>query len=78
MCPVSVGSLVAMAWVVGGSLVVFPLPGMWACFVGFCLLAPGCGVLLVLLVGLCWLCPYVGFCCCLSGSFLFGLLPLCP
>ena len=76
--PDSVGSLVAKAWVVGFLWMFFPVPGMWVCFCWFCLLAPGCGVLLVLLDGLCWLCPYVGYWCCLSGGFVFGLLPLCP
>ena len=52
----------------------FPVPGMWACY-WFCLLSPGCGVLLGCFVSsarmwvlgagglfgcLCWLCPYVG------------------
>ena len=55
----SVGwSLVDLAWVVGGSLVVFPVPGMWACFSWFLLACPG---LWGFACCLCWLCPYVGF-----------------
>ena len=53
----AVGSLGALAWTVGGSWFVFPVPGLWACFCWFCLLSPGCGVLLGCF---CWLCPFVG------------------
>ena len=55
--PDSVGSSVALARAVGGSWVVFPVPGMWACFL-FKFACPGLWVfLLSCLYGLC---PYVG------------------
>ena len=72
--PDAVGSFGALAWPVGGSWSVFPVLGMWACFVWFCLLSPGCGVIAWLV---CWLCPYVGVGFCFSG--LIGCLCwLCP
>ena len=55
-------------------------------FFGFFLLCPGCGLVVsicclpravgFLLGGFCWLCPYVGVGFCLSGVFVFGLMPL--
>ena len=56
--PYAVGSLGALAWPLGGSWFVFPVPGMWACCLvlfaypglwGFCLV-----VLLVVPVCGCW------------------------
>ena len=72
--PIAVGSLDALSWPLGGSWFVFPVLGMWGCFVWFCLFSPGYGVLLGCFV---WLCPYVGVGFCFSG--LIGCLSwLCP
>ena len=49
--PNAVGSLGALAWPLGGSWFVLPVPGMWACCFGFVLPTPGCGVLLGCFVG---------------------------
>ena len=63
--PNVVGSLGSLAWPLGDSWFVLPVPGMWACCFGFFFAYPG-------LWGFAWLCPYVGvgFCC----SVLFGCL----
>ena len=52
--PDSVGSLVPRPGLWGFLGCFFPVPRMWACLLVL-LLAPGCGVLLVLLNCLCWL-----------------------
>ena len=59
----AVGSLAALAWPLGCSWFVFPVPGMWACYL-VCLLTSGFGVSDCFF---CWLCPYVGVGFCFSG-----------
>ena len=72
--PDSIRSLIALARAVGGSWVVFPVPGMWA-YVWFKFACPG-------LWGLFFLVDYVGCArmwvigICLSCVFCFGLMPL--
>ena len=74
--PNAVGSLGSLAWPLGGSWLVLPVPEMWACCfwflclpraVGFCLVVllvhpyVGVGFCCSVLFGcLCWLYPYVG------------------
>ena len=74
--PDAVGSLGALAWPLGGSWFVLPVPGMWACLFWFCLLTPGCGVFTWLF----WLVVPVCGCWVLFFSFdlLFVLIvPVC-
>ena len=56
--PNAVGSLGALAWPLGGSWFVLPVPGMWACCFGFVCLPRAVGfclvVLLVVPVCGCW------------------------
>ena len=56
--PNAVGSLGALAWPLGDSWFVLPVPGMWACCFGFVCLPRAVGfclvVLLVVLVCGCW------------------------
>ena len=56
--PNAVGSLGALAWPLGGSWFVLPVPGMWACCFGFVFLPRAVGfclvILLVVLVCGCW------------------------
>ena len=54
--PDAVGSLGALAWPLGSSWFVLPVPGMWACF-GFVCFPRAVGFLLGCFG---WLCPYVG------------------
>ena len=46
----------ALAWPLGGSWFVLPVPGMWACCFGFVCLPRAVGFAWLF----CWLCPYVG------------------
>ena len=71
--PDSVGSLVALAWAMGGSWVVFPVPGMWACC-WFMFSCPGLWVFCLVVCVVCARMWVFGFC--LSGVFVFGLMPL--
>ena len=73
--PNAVGSLGALAWPLGGSWFVLPVPGMWACcFCFVCLLWDGGFCLVVLLVVLVCGCRVLWF----SFVWLFVLVvPVC-
>ena len=53
----AVGSLGALAWPLGGSWFVLPVPGIWASCFGFVCFPRAVGFLLGCFG---WLCPYVG------------------
>ena len=71
----TVGSLLALAWAVGVLWLFFPVPGIWACLLVFVSLSRAVGYCLFVCVGCARMWAF-GFC--LSGVFVFGLMPLFP